>query len=55
MLLRIHVGFYDEIRPLLGARRCEQESCAYKKHAVWHGRNGAPGGYRGGTIGAGVV
>lgn len=54
-LLRIHVGFYDEIHPLLGARRCEQESCAHQKHAVRHGRDRAAGGHRGGAIGPGVI
>lgn len=28
-LLWIRVGFYDEIHPVLGARRRQQESCAH--------------------------
>lgn len=53
--MSIHVGFYDEIHPLLGARRCEQESCAHQKHAIWHGRDGTAGRHCGGTVGTGIV
>lgn len=34
--LQIPVSFYDEICPFLGARRCEQKSCAHKKYAIWN-------------------
>lgn len=39
----------------VGARGRQQESCAHKEHAVRHGRDGAAGGHRGGTVSAGVV
>lgn len=51
----IHVGFYDEIRPLLGPGGCEQESCPYQKHAIRHGRDRATGRHRRGTAGTGIV
>lgn len=54
-LLWINVGFYDEIRPLLGPGRCEQESCPHQKHALRHGRDGAPGGHRGGPARTRIV